>query len=122
MANQDLVKNEESRQLQSAGSIEPQWLTPAVDIYENEKEYVLLADLPGVEPDAVNVHLEGNELRIQGQIKSGGETTHVYTRAFQVGPGIDSGKVSAEISHGVLKLTARKSDALQPRQIKVKAN
>jgi len=122
MANQELARNEDSRQIQSDGSAEPQWLTPAVDIYENDKEYVLLADLPGVEPDAVNVHLDASELRIQGHVKSGEETTHVYTRAFQVGPGIDSTKVSAEMKHGVLRLTARKSDALQPRQIKVKAN
>jgi len=122
MANQDLVKNEDSRQVQAGSSVEPHWLTPAVDIYENDHEYVLLADLPGVEPDAVNVQLEANELRIQGHVKAGEDTTHVYARAFQVGPGIDPGKVSAEMKHGVLRLTAKKSDALQPRQIKVKAN
>jgi len=122
MANQNLAKNEDSGQVQTGSSVEPHWLTPAVDIYENEQEYVLLADLPGVEPDAISIQLEANELRIQGQVKTSEETSHVYARAFQVGPGVDPGKVSAEVEHGVLKLTAKKSVAHQPRQIKVKAS
>ena len=121
MANQEIVKNTESGQLQTAERVEPYLVTPPVDIYENDKEYLLVADMPGVPPEAVSVELEANELRIRGAVQGTNGTPYVYRRAFQVGPGIDPSKIAAELKHGVLRVTAKKSDALKPRQIKVKA-
>jgi len=121
MANEEIVKNTESGQLQTAEHVEPYLVTPPVDIYENDKEYLLVADMPGVPPEAVSVELEANELRIRGAIQGTSGTPYVYRRAFHVGPGIDPNKISAELEHGVLRVTAKKNDALKPRHIKVKA-
>lgn len=121
MANQEIVKNSENGAVQAAEHVEPYRVTPPVDIFENDKEVLLVADMPGVASDAVSVELESNELRIRGEVPGSSGTPYVYRRAFQVGPGIDPSKISAELKHGVLTVTAKKSDALKPRQIKVKA-
>ena len=92
-----------------------------MDIYENAAEYLLFADLPGVEPGAVDVELEGNELSIEAKLPRNNGFSAVYKRTFQVGPGIDPSGISAELKYGVLRLTARKSEAVRPRQISVKA-
>ena len=64
---------------------------------------------------------EAARSRIRDAVESSNGTPYVYRRAFHVGPGIDPNRISAELKHGVLRVTARKSDALKPRQIKVKA-
>jgi HSP20 family protein len=121
MANQEIVNNADSGQLQTSEQVEPYLVTPPVDIYENDKEYLLVADMPGVSSDAVNVEFEANELRIRGTVHGASGTPYVYRRAFRVGAGIDPNKISAKLERGVLRVTAKKSDALKPRQIKVKA-
>src|SRR5207244_2261289 len=44
------------------------WFTPRFDIYENENEYVLLGDLPGVNPSNLDVKYENQELTIHGRV------------------------------------------------------
>ena len=122
MASQEMVKESSSSELQSPERAEPHWLTPAVDIYENEREYVLFADLPGADTESVNIQIDASELRIQAKVANGDDRALVYARTFQVGPSIDPTKVSAEMKHGVLKLIAKKSDTHTPRQIKIKAS
>jgi len=92
----------------------------AVDIYEGQDELLLLADLPGVEPEGLSVSFEAPELRIEGRRGSGeGET--VYSRTFRVSEQIDPTGISAELAAGVLKLRLAKAAHTKPRKIEVRA-
>jgi HSP20 family protein len=97
-------------------------LTPPVDIYENAEGFLIVADLPGVAPDGVNIEYNPPELRVTGRIA--GEASApalVYERRFEIGSGIDPASIEAELKQGVLRVTAKKSAALRPRRIEVRA-
>ena len=98
----------------------PRTFAPPVDIYENDSELLVIADLPGVAKDAVQVHLDGERLTLEAT-RPVGETTVCYRRVFTVAPIFDTEKVTARLERGVLKLTLPKSAAVRPRQIPVTA-
>ncbi|HEY3233549.1 MAG TPA: Hsp20/alpha crystallin family protein [Polyangiaceae bacterium] len=91
--------------------------TPRVDIYENDQELLLLADLPGVDPDGLSVRFDPPELRIEGR-----QENHavVFTRAFELDQRIDPDNIHAELKHGVLRLHLKKSESFKPKKIPVK--
>jgi HSP20 family molecular chaperone IbpA len=91
-----------------------------VDIFEGSDELVLLADLPGVEPDGLSVSFEAPELKIEGR-RGAGDTASVYSRTFRVSEQIDPNGISAELSAGVLKLRLAKAAHTKPRKIEVRA-
>ena len=91
-----------------------------VDIYEAADELLLLADLPGVEPEGLTVSFEAPELRIEGR-RGSGDTAGVYSRTFRVSEQIDPTGISAELTAGVLKLRLAKAAHTKPRKIEVRA-
>lgn len=90
-----------------------------VDIYEGTDELLLMADLPGVEPEGLSVSFEAPELRIEGR-RGSGDTAAVYSRAFRVSEQIDPNGISAELAAGVLKLRLAKAAHTKPRKIEVR--
>ena len=103
---------------------------PAVDIYETNDALVLLADMPGVSNDGVEIHLEDNELTIRGKVKEekkGHAPLYTeyrsgdYFRRFTLSNIIDQDKIEAVMKDGVLKVMLPKAEAAKPRQIQVKA-
>jgi HSP20 family protein len=99
-------------------------VTPAVDIYENNDEVLILADLPGVAKDDLTIHMDKGKLAIEGRRPTGGEPgaeAFDYRRTFAVPQGIDVEKIVAQLTGGVLRLHLPKSAALKPRQIEIKA-
>jgi len=90
-----------------------------VDIYESTDELLLLADLPGVEPDGLSVSFEAPELRIEGR-RGSGDTASVYSRTFRVSEQLDPSGISAELNAGVLKLRLAKAAHTKPRKIEVR--
>ena len=107
-------------------------VAPAIDIFENKDEVLLIADLPGVKPDAVNVRVEKDQLIIEGtraEEEHRGATPLAteyrpvdYRRVFVLPRGIDATRLEAQFRQGVLTLHLPKSDAIKPRQIKVTAS
>ena len=91
-----------------------------VDIYEGADELLLLADLPGVEPDGLTVSFEAPELRIEGR-RGSGDSASVYSRTFRVSEQIDPNAINAELAAGVLKLRLGKAAHTKPRKIEVRA-
>jgi HSP20 family protein len=91
-----------------------------VDIYEGDDALLLLADLPGVEPDGLTVSFEAPELRIEGR-RGNAEPSSVYSRTFRVSEQIDPNGISAELAAGVLKLRLAKAAHTKPRKIEVRA-
>lgn len=103
-------------------------VTPAVDIYENEDEILLHADMPGVVKENISVDLDNGTLSISGvrKLETKGVATYEefsdveYVRSFSVPQTIDVEKVEAELKNGVLRLHLPKSEAAKPRQIEIK--
>jgi HSP20 family protein len=104
--------------------------TPAVDIFETEKEITLLADMPGVKAGDLNIDLNENVLSLDGDVKSPEGTgeadimreyrTGKYYRQFTLSQVIDQGKIDASMKDGVLRLRLPKVEAATPRKIAVK--
>ncbi len=100
---------------------------PEVNIYENEKSFVLQAELPGVSKEGLEVTLEGTTLTFVGRradVTKGQplyrETRPLnYRRSFELAPSIDTEKIGAEMQQGVLTLTLPKAARLQPRKIQI---
>ena len=91
-----------------------------VDIFEGADSLLLLADLPGVEPEGLSVSFEAPELRIEGR-RGSGDVSSVYSRTFRVSEQIDPNGISAELSAGVLTLRLAKAAHTKPRKIEVRA-
>lgn len=108
------------------------WL-PAVDISEDEKEYVITAELPEVRKEDVKVTLERGVLTITGERKFEKEETNkkwhrversygTFARTFTLPDDIDGAKVNAEFKNGTLQVHVAKSDAARPKRIDVKVS
>jgi HSP20 family protein len=105
--------------------------TPAVDIFETEKEIAMLADLPGVKADGLTIDLRDDTLTLTGEVKpfEGPDEEDIlieydigtYYRQFTLSEVIDQNKIDAKLQGGVLRLTLPKVEKAVPRQITVKA-
>ena len=103
-------------------------VAPVVDIYENDDEILLHADMPGVEKDKITANVDNGTLTITGvrELETKGVATWEefgnveYRRNFSVPQTIDVEKVNAELKGGVLKLHLPKSEAAKPKQIEIK--
>jgi len=106
--------------------------TPSVDIFETEKEIILLADMPGVKSGDLNIDLHENVLTLDGDVKSpeGADEVDVireyrtgkYYRQFTLSQVIDQSKIDAELKDGILRLRLPKVEAATPRKIAVKSS
>jgi HSP20 family molecular chaperone IbpA len=105
--------------------------TPVVDIYESDREITLLADMPGVLTDGINIDLRDNTLTLTGEIAplEGAKEEDIlieyetgrYFRQFTLSEVIDQTKIDAQIKDGVLHLSLPKVAKATPRKIKVMA-
>ncbi len=100
----------------------PTYAVP-VDIYENKDEVLILADVPGVATDGLQINLDRDQLTIDAHRPKGttGDEAVDYRRTFVVPHGIDADKIVASLQNGVLRLVLPKPTTLKPRQIEVKA-
>lgn len=103
-------------------------LLPRVDVFEDENGMTLLADLPGVPKDKLTIGVDGDTLKIEGEIAAFatvGQYTHTelpaarYERSFTLSRELDSARIEAESSHGVLKLRIPKREKPQPRRVEI---
>lgn len=121
MSSNELTKRDEAR----AEPVETKrWLEPPVDVFENEEEWLVAADVPGVHEDGLMVHLDKNELTIEARRENGsahGFAYAGYRRSFTLPSGVDAAKVNAEMSNGVVSIHLPKAAAIRPRQIQVRA-
>ena len=107
------------------------YIVPHVDVIEDSAGITLLADLPGVAKDALELKVEGTSLTLEGQIRldtpqgMGAVFAEVrasrYRRAFTLSRELDSAKIDAQLKDGVLKLRVPKLAEAQPRRIEVRA-
>lgn len=108
----------------------PNW-SPLVDISEDEKEYLVKADLPEMKKEEVKVTVENGVLSISGERKSEKEeekkkfhrierSLGTFLRTFALPDDADSTKIAAEFKEGVLKVHLPKTPAVKPKQFEVK--
>jgi len=106
--------------------------SPAVDVRENEESFVVTAELPGLEPEHVDLSVENGVLSISGEKKDEFEGTDSETgghlverrygkfqRNFSLPRSVDPEKVEARFRNGILTVTLPKSSAAKPRRIKI---
>lgn len=121
---QDKKELEAAGEPTKAGAV----FTPAVDIFENQDEIILVADMPGVGKDGADIHLEENQLRIRGTVSTEVPGTLLiseypsgdFVRTFTLSDAIDQSKIEAGMKDGVLRVRLPKSEATKPRKIAVK--
>src|SRR5262245_12867627 len=77
-------------------------LRPAVDVYENEHELVIVADLPGVTRDRLDIRIDPPELKFE--TKAENAQGSVWKRSFTIDERIDANKVTADFGNGVLTI------------------
>ncbi|MBP8646361.1 MAG: Hsp20/alpha crystallin family protein [Syntrophobacteraceae bacterium] len=103
---------------------------PPVDIFESATELVLLADMPGVAIENVDIDLDNDQLTIRGSVAAEDEKGTVLLREYSVGDYyrqftlsnvIDRNKIEASMKDGVLKVVLPKAEAAKPRKITVKS-
>jgi HSP20 family protein len=104
--------------------------TPAVDIKEEADRYVLLADLPGVSPDSIDVTMENGILTLKGERDTEAKSRRegykriervygTFYRRFSLPDTADAEGIEAKCSNGVLAIVIPKKSAVQPKKIVV---
>jgi HSP20 family protein len=105
--------------------------SPLVDIVEDDKEYLIKAELPEMKREDIRVSVENNLLTLRGERKFEQEEKDKkfhrveraygsFARSFSLPDEVDSGKVSAEFKDGVLKVHLPKSPNAKPKSVEVK--
>jgi HSP20 family molecular chaperone IbpA len=102
-------------------------VAPRVDIYETDKAFVLLADMPGVGAGGLDVVAEGDELIVHGRVERPAAPPDYqefeladYHRAFALTEDLDTDGISATLRDGVLRVEIPKSPGVQPKKIPVR--
>ena len=104
---------------------------PAVDVVENDNEFVVNAELPGMKKDDIKITFENNYLNLSGEKKSGKEIRDEnyhqlersygkFSRSVAIPSGVMLDKIHAEYEQGVLSVHIPKAEEAKPKQIEVK--
>ena len=104
---------------------------PAVDIQENEKEFLVKADLPDVKKEDLKIELQDGMLSIAGERKheteEQGKKFHrverqygQFMRRFSLPSDVDAGKVQADFNNGVLNVRLPKASNVKPKSVAIK--
>lgn len=121
------VKN--SRNIKGQEQTRDLFIRPAVDIFETDQGLTLLADLPGVAKEDLQIDIDHGLLTVQGNASSHLDGEPIlcefihgnFYRQFQLPDAINSEKIVAEMNNGVLTLRLPKSEAAKPRHIEITA-
>lgn len=122
----DMVKKED-KNMEKAREIRT--AVPAVDIYENDDEILVHADMPGVAKEDVSVNIDNGTLSLSGirRFDSDGAANWTefldveYVRNFSIPQSINTERVEAALKDGVLELHLPKSESARPKRIEIKA-
>ena len=105
------------------------FIIPSADICENDNEFILKAEMPGVSKDQLDITLDEDHLEIIGKVDADWEKDlkvidrefriSDYYRRFYVGNKVNRDEISAKIEDGVLTLRLPKSNEIKPRKIEI---
>ena len=107
------------------------FLQPPVDILEDAQGITLYADLPGVNVEGLDVHVEGDTLFLEGTsnlaLPQGAQPVYaeqrslLFRRRFSLSGDLDASSIEARLANGVLTVRIPKAPAAQPRRIEVRS-
>jgi HSP20 family protein len=103
---------------------------PLVDIHEEKDRFVVLADVPGVEPKDIDITAENGVLTVRGERRAEKRETEngyervervsgAFLRRFTLPEGANTESIKAKQTNGVLEVTIPKTPAVQPRRISI---
>lgn len=128
---QDVANRDKSSAVQSRPQEQELVLRPAVDISEDAHGITVLADMPGVSKDRLNVQVDQNQLLIEGSmaidLPTGMEALYADVRAtkygtsFQLSAELETDRIEANLAEGVLTVRIPKRAEFRPRRIEVQA-
>jgi HSP20 family protein len=131
MADKEMQKREASSPVETERTKTMKVFIPRVDICETKDAIVLLADMPGVDEEAIDITLEKNVLTLSGRVepdtRKGYRVAYMeyeagdYERAFTLSDEIDRDGIEASVKNGVLRLTLPKAEPVKLRKINVKS-
>jgi HSP20 family protein len=106
------------------------YVLPPVDIYETSESLVLMADLPGVSKEDLDLRVDNNVLTLQGKPSHAASGEAIYReyelvnffRQFELSEQVDQENIAADFKQGVLTLHLPKVEKPKPRQIEVKVS
>jgi HSP20 family protein len=121
-----------ARQLGESNVETSQW-APRVDIKEEPNRFIVLADIPGVDPEQIDITMENQVLTIKGEkVLESEDKKDNYTRKerfegrfyrhFTLPETADSEQISAQYRKGVLEISIPKKEQIKPRKIEVKVS
>lgn len=124
----ELDRSREGQNTESSIST-AEW-APAVDIKEEQDRFILHADIPGVKPEDIDVHMEAGILTVKGEKQSEAKTDKdgykriervhgSFYRRFSLPDSADGEAISAKCKHGVLEIIIPKREAVKPKKIDV---
>lgn len=127
----DMDRMFENRSDENSNVVTSDWV-PAVDVKEEKDAFIIKADIPGVEPKDIEVHMENGMLTIRGTreqeskeerdgYKRVERVSGNFYRRFGLPDTADADKISAKSNHGVLEIRIPKQEKVQPRKIDVKS-
>jgi HSP20 family protein len=104
--------------------------TPLCDIYENDNEYTILFELPGIEKEDIRINVEKEILTVTAESSKKPDEKYNcireemgfigYKRSFNLNKIIDNEKINAELNNGILKLTLPKREEQKTKEISIK--
>jgi len=106
--------------------------TPAVDIAESDAEFTVRAEIPGIDPNDLEVNITGNQLVLAGEKKESSEKKGKdfyqsesrygsFRRSIPLPQSVDPEKVEADYAQGVLTIHLKKIQESPPKKVEVKA-
>ena len=111
------------------------FFVPSVDVVERADAYMITAELPGVDPAAVEISFENNTLTLRGtkapwlvpqeneelRVYSAERLSGTFERSVRLPEYVEGDKIEATYQHGVLTISVPKAVAARPRKIEIKA-
>ena len=102
---------------------------PAADVYENDEEYTVAVDLPGIDRSTLDISMNDNRLTVRGNREAQETTKHrgecprgSFLRTFSVPASVDQQDISAEYKDGVLQVHLPKRLEQKPQRIEIKVS
>ena len=124
------LKNKNELQQRHERTKQEKVFVPEVDIFETDEMLSIQANMPGVDKETMEVHLDNNILTLRGKIKREEYADLVpvyseynignYERVFEIGRVVDQNRIEASMKDGVLNLMLFKIENARPRTIEIK--
>lgn len=117
----------------AVGFQEDTFWSPSIEVVDGKNEVRVLAEIPGIEKENINVSVDGDVLTVKGEKKQSNENSEngvlrservygSFYRALTLPPTVDASNIKATYKNGVLELTLPKKEESKPKQISISVN